>query len=76
MSKGKFRTHIMLQEPYEIVVTAIGPVPLQKSLCGRKEPISQARGTIRPTCKHCLKIRKSGNHGKLAVGSPKIGAGK
>ena len=67
-AKWGLRTHIMLQEPFEIVSTGVGPVPLQKALCGQKEPWSQARGTIRPTCKRCVKIWRSGRHGKLASG--------
>jgi hypothetical protein len=64
------RTHIMLAEPYQWMQTVYGRVGLQKALCGAKEPISQARGAIAPTCKRCLKIWLSGKHGTLAAGSP------
>jgi hypothetical protein len=64
------RTHIMLAEPYQWMQTVYGRVGLQKALCGAKEPISQARGAIEPTCKRCLKIWLSGKHGTLAAGSP------
>ncbi len=63
--------HIMLAEPYTWQMTAVGRIGLQKALCGAKEPIGQARGSIRPTCKTCIRIWESGKHGGLAAGFPR-----
>jgi len=53
------KIHIMEEEPYDSIDTAIGPVPIFKSLCGLKEPWGQAYGILEPTCKRCIMIRES-----------------
>lgn len=50
------KTHKMADEPYEHFKTAVGDVPLYKSLCGIKEPMSQAHGPLPVTCGRCRQI--------------------
>lgn len=53
------KVHIMRKEPYASwVVPSAGRVGIYKSLCGIKEPLSQAYGSIVPTCKKCIKIQE------------------
>jgi hypothetical protein len=50
----------MQDKPYFINTSTGGETyELYKSLCGIKEPISQAYGKLEPTCKKCIQIEKS-----------------
>ncbi len=52
----KIQTHKMAGKPYDHATTPVGKVPLYKSLCGIREPMSQSHGMLPVTCRRCLKI--------------------
>lgn len=48
----------MQKEPYATGETAGVKWAIFKSLCGIPEPKSIAYGTLKPTCKKCIRIAK------------------